>query len=100
MLGEICIDLPRPTSIGIGERVARNPLAAKTGVIQFGPKRSKADFDIPQGFPAGQLGECHAKILIETGECFELSIAIVASHAAMKFVAWQEVHQLREDRSS
>jgi hypothetical protein len=46
------------------------------------------------------LGEGHAEILIQTGESFDFVIAVVALHTLMKMIVWQEVHELRKDRSS
>jgi len=70
------------------------------GVIEFGLHRAETGLDVSQALTEGQLSECHAKILIETGERFDFVIAVVALHALMKIVAWQEVHELRKDRSS
>jgi hypothetical protein len=69
-------------------------------MIKFCTECSQADFDVAERFSAGELCEGHAEILVETRECFDFVIAVVALHATMKVVAWRKVHKLRKDRSS
>ena len=64
-LGEISIDTPVPFLVGVGEGTPGDP-APYTGAIAFRAHRPQACLDVPKAFSIRQLGECHAKELIET----------------------------------
>ncbi len=95
-LGEVGIDLPQTGGVSVGQRVARNRLATKAHVMQPSGLRSKVNFNVAQGFLAGQLGKCHSKELIQTGEVFDLVLALVVGHTAAKRAQRQVEHELRK----
>ena len=84
VLRKVGIDLPRTCGIRIGQRVARNRLAAKPHVIQPPRLRSQVDFDVAKGFAVGQLCESHGEELLQTREVLDLVLAIVIGHTPAK----------------
>ncbi len=64
-LGEISINTPIPTAIGIGQGRKGNT-GAKTKVVKLVPSRLQADNYIAKAFPKGQLSEPKAKELLPT----------------------------------
>ncbi len=96
VLSEVCIDLPRTCGVRIGQRVARNRLAAKPHVVQPPSLGTQIDFDVAQGFAVGQLGKGHGEELVQTREVFDLVFAVVIGHTAAKCTQWQVEHELRK----
>ena len=96
MLGEVGIDLPRACSVRVGQRIARNRLAAKPHVVQPTRLSAKVDFDVAQGLAVGQLREGHGEKLIQAGEVLDLVFATVVGHTAAKRAQWQIEHELRK----
>src|ERR1017187_8185754 len=72
-------------------------MAGKAGMIKPGLKRPKADFDIAQTFPIGQLSECHAEKLVQAGEALHLVLAAVLRDQAAKFRQGEQIHELGEN---
>ena len=96
MLCKVGVDLPRTRGVCVGQRVARNRLAAKPHVVHPPGLRTQVDFDVVQGLPVSQLGEGHGKELIQTGEVFDLALPSVVCHTATKCAQWHKEHELRE----
>jgi hypothetical protein len=69
-------------------------------VVEFLVLGAKANLDISQTLPVGDLGKRHAEKLIETRKCFYVGVALVLCNATMK--GWQryEVHNLLENQST
>jgi hypothetical protein len=96
VLGKVGVDLPRTRGICIGQRVARNRLAAKPHVVQPPGLCTQVDFDVAQGLPIRQLSKGHGKELIQTGEVLDLVFAFVIGDTAAKRAQWQVEHELRK----
>ncbi len=94
VLGQIGVDLPWAHRIRIGQRVARDRLAAKAHVIQPLALSAQVDFDIAQGLAVGQLGEGHGIELIQAVEVLDFEVAVVVGHTAAKGAHWQMRHEL------
>jgi hypothetical protein len=76
-----------PESSSLSACVLETPcarIAANTHVAKLALLRTQASFDIPQTFAVGELCKCHAKILIEAGEAFDLVVAAIPLDAAPK----------------
>ena len=65
-------------------------------MIQLALCRSQTGLDVPQALPVGQLGKCHAEVLIPAGEALDLVVSMVVFYALAKIVDGYEVHQLGE----
>ena len=96
VLGEVGIDLPRSCGVRIGQRVARNRLAAKPHVVQPPRLRAKVDLDVAQRLPVSQLGKGHGEELVQAGEVLDLVFAPMVGHTAPKRAQWQIKHELRK----
>ena len=96
VLGEVRIDLPRACGIRIGQRVARNHLAAKPHVVQPPCLRTQIDLDVAQGLPVSQLREGHGEELIQTREVLDLVFAPMVGHTASKHAHWRIEHESRK----
>ena len=96
MLGEVGVDLPRTCGVRIGQRVARDRLAAKAHVVQPARLRTQIDFDVAKGLSVGQLGKGHGEELIQAREVFDLVLSVVIGHTAAKRTQWQVEHELRK----
>jgi hypothetical protein len=96
VLSKVGVDLPRARGVCVGQRVARNRLAAKPHVVQPPCLRTQIDFDVAQGLPVGQLSEGDGKELVQTGEVLDLVFAFVIGHTASKRAQWQIEHELRK----
>ena len=97
VLREVCINLPRPSSVRVGQRIARNGRAAKAHVIEPVCLRPQIDFDVAQRFSISKLRKCHGEKLIQTGEIFDLVVAAMGCYATTKSSQWQVSHELREN---
>ena len=95
-MGEIGIYMPVAGFVGVG-KCASGDGASYPGMIQFGVHGMKTSFDIAETFPIGELCECHAEELIETGECVNAEIALISMNAFVEFVKRKEIHELREN---
>ena len=96
VLGEVGVDLPRSGGVRIGQRVARNRLAAKPHVVQPPCLRTQIDFDVAQRLPVSQLGEGHGEELVQTREVFDFVFSVVIGHTTAKRTQWQVQHELRK----
>ena len=93
-IGKHC---PRSRSIGIGQRVARNRLAAKSQAIKMLPSRAKIDLDVAQRLASSQLGEREREKLVEAGERLDLVLGAPPRNHARKRHQRQMLHDLCED---
>ena len=96
MLGEVGLDLPRTCGVRIGQRVARDRLAAKALVVHPARLRTQIDFDFAKGLAVGQLGKSHGEELIQVREVFDLVLSVVIGHTAAKRTQWQVEYGLRK----
>jgi len=58
---------------------------------------TKTGFDVSQTFSIGELRECHAQVLVETGKTFDLAVAAIALHATPKGVHRRMIDDLRKN---
>ena len=65
-------------------------------MVELGPVRAEARFDVAQALAVRQLGIGHAEKLISAGEASDPILAVVASDAGIELVTRQEFHQLGE----
>ena len=96
VLREVGIDLPWSRGVCVGQRIARNRLAAKPHVVQPTRLRSQVDLYVAQRLSIGQLGKGHGEELIQARKVFDLVLASVVGHATPKCAQWQIEHELRE----
>ena len=96
VLGEVGIDLPRACGVRIGQRVARNRLAAKPHVVQPSGLGAQVDFDVAQRLAVGQLREGHGEELIQAREVLDLVFAPVVGHTPAKRAQRHVQHELRK----
>jgi hypothetical protein len=97
-LREVGIDLPRARRVGIGQRVARNDVAAKAQVIEPMRLSAKIDLDVSQRLAPRQLRERHSEKLIETREVVHLVFASMRGHTTAKRAQRQMRHELSEHK--
>jgi len=62
-LGQIGIDSPVSSLVGVGQTAAGNS-ASQSHVVEFAPDRTQSRFDISQALPISQLGKGHAEELL------------------------------------
>lgn len=97
-MGEVGVDSPVAHLIGVGQGVARN-LTANAHVIELGGLGSQTRFDVSETLAIGQLGKGHREKLIPARKALDFVAALVAPHAAAKFVrGGNKVHQLSKNR--
>ena len=82
-VGEVAVDAPVPSCIGIGQSVARHG-RANTQVIELGGLSAKTGFDIAQALAKRQLRKDHREILIQTTEALNLVMSTITRHTATK----------------
>jgi len=90
-LSEVGVDAPIPFLVGIGQRASRNS-APYPRVIKLGLHGSQACFDIAKTLPISQLGEGHAKELIETRKASNPVFALISANAFVEFVSGKKAH--------
>ncbi len=94
-LGKVRVDAPVAILVGIGQSTARNP-ALDAHVVELARLCAQAGFDVAQTVSIGQLSECHAEILVETGKALDLVRSAIARHATAKRGQRQMLRDLRE----
>jgi len=97
MLCEVGVNPPVAYSVGVRQRVARNPLAAEAKVIQLFPMRTQASLDIAQALAPRQLCKSEAAEVVKARKVFDLMFPVVSRHAAPQRMPWQMVGKLCED---
>lgn len=95
-VSEIGVDSPAPPLVGMDKGVAES-LPSNAQMVQLRLCRPKADLNVAEAFPAGELGEGHAEVLIPAGETDHLVVAVVAIDAFPKLVGGDKAHQLSKD---
>ena len=95
-LGEVGIQAPVALLVGVGQGISGHA-AAQSQVVEFILVRPQADLDIAQALAVGELGEGHAKELVETGKGFDVAVALITPDTAAEAVHRQVGHELRED---
>jgi len=96
VLGEVGLDLPKPFGVRIGQRVARDRLAAKPHLIKQACLSTQVEFDVVQRLSVGQLGKGHRKELVQALEVHELVFAPMVGQTAPKCVQRQTAHESRK----
>ena len=96
VLSKVGVDLPWARGVRIGQRVARNRLAAKPHVVQPPGLSAQVDFDVAQGLAVGQLGEGHGEELVQAGEVLDLVLAPVVGDTTAKRAQREIEHELRK----
>ena len=96
-LSEVGINSPVPGLIGMSEGIARD-LSPDAQMIKPGLGCPQADLDVPEAFPVGELGKCHAEVLVPAGKADHLVTAVVSIDAFSELVRGDKVHQLGKDR--
>jgi hypothetical protein len=66
-------------------------------VIKLGLHGPQTYFDIAEALLISQLGEGHAKELIETRKVPSPILALVPANAFVEFVSREKAHELREN---
>ena len=94
-LGKVRVDAPVAILVGIGQSTARNP-ALDAHVVELARLCAQAGFDVAQTVSIGQLSECHAEVLVETGKALDLVRSAIARHATAKRGQRQMLRDLRE----
>jgi hypothetical protein len=95
-LGEIGINAPVVSLVGVGECGARH-LPAESNVIQFAAHRAKARLDVTQAFAVSQLGEGHRQILIPAREPSPVRVTAISGDTLLKLVGGQMPHELSKN---
>lgn len=95
-MGKIGIDSPVAHLIGMGQSVARD-VAADTNMIELGGLGSQTRFDISEALAIGELRKGQSEKLIPARKALDFVIALIALHAAAKFVSGNKLHQLSKD---
>ena len=97
VLREVGIDLPGPSRVRIGQRIARNRLTAESHVIEPRRLRSQVDFDVAQRLAVSKLRKRHGEKLIQTREVLDLVLAPVRGDTAPERGQRQVCHDLRKN---
>ena len=74
-MGQIGKDFPWSNSVGVGQCVARDGLAAKAQVIEMLALHAQIDLDVAQRFTGGQLSKRQSQELIEAREVFDFVLS-------------------------
>ncbi|MDE0209062.1 MAG: hypothetical protein OXJ64_04185, partial [Boseongicola sp.] len=98
-LREVGVDLPVTGLVGVGEGVAGNS-AADAHVIQLSGLGAQAGLDVAQAAPAGELGKCHAPVLIRAAERLYVPVAAVPGDAPVEHAPREMSHDLGEDQAA
>jgi hypothetical protein len=98
-LREIAKDAPVAMFVGIGQGTARDP-AANAHVVELGSLDSQTGLDVAQTLAIRELRESQAEKLVERRKALALVVAVIALDTATKLGQGNQVHELREDRSS
>lgn len=98
-LGKIGPDAPIATLVGMRQRVSTDG-GPDTHVVELGRLRSQTTLDVPKALAVSQLRKGQAEKLIHAGEALDVAIAAVAGHTLGECLVRQEVHHLRENRST
>ena len=95
-LGEVGMDPPVASLVGVGEGRARDT-PARAHVVELALLGAQAGLNVAQAFTIGELGEGHAEIPVETGEGLLLMRVAIANDAASKAVHGKVIDELGED---
>ena len=66
-------------------------------MIQLGPNRAQAGFDLAQTLAVGQLGKSDGEKLLPAGERLGVAVASIAGNAAAEIAIGEKADQLKED---
>lgn len=94
-LGKVGIDPPVAFGVGIGQRGSANRLP-ESHLITLVGLGGKADFDVAQALPIGELSERHSPIVLSEGERLDVAVSLVALPDPVEAGPRQEIHRLRK----
>ena len=90
-VSKIGIDAPIPFFVGIGQG-ASGDSASYPCVIELGLHGPQACLDIAKTLSISQLGEGHAKELIQTRKVSNPVFALIPANAFVECVSWEKAH--------
>lgn len=93
---EVGGDAAIPLIVGIGQRTSGHA-APDAKVIEAIAKSPEASFDVSEAFPAGELGEDHAKELVPATADPNRAVAVVSKHDPAKEAVWEMGNERGED---
>ena len=96
MVRQVCEHLPGSDAIRVGQRVARNSLAAQPHVIEILSLGAQVDLDVAQRFATGQLREGQHQELVQTTEVLNFVLRSSRSHHPTECLERQVGHHLSE----
>jgi hypothetical protein len=96
VMGQIGKDFPGSDAVCIGQRVARDRLAAQPHMIEMFALRSQIDLDIAQRFTCRQLRKGERQKLIQTAEVLDFVLSTSRCHHATESFQRQIRHDLSE----
>ena len=94
-LSIIGVDAPVAHCVGMGQGIARNH-RSNSEMVELATLRSQTSLDIAQALAIGQLREGHGEELIQTGEGFDLALALITGDTSPKGGQRQMLHHLRK----
>jgi hypothetical protein len=65
--------------------------------IELAADGTEASFNVAKTLTVSQLSECHRKILIPTGQIFQIATTAISIYALLKLLVGKELDQLREN---
>jgi Txe/YoeB family toxin of Txe-Axe toxin-antitoxin module len=96
VMGQIGKDFPGSDAVCIGQRVARDRLAAQPHMIEMFALRSQIDLDIAQRFARSELCKGKNQELIQTTEILNLVLRSTSCNHSTECFERQISHDLRE----
>jgi hypothetical protein len=97
MMRQVGQDFSPPNTVGVGQCVARDGLAAKAQVVEMLALHTQIDLDIAQRLESGQLGKRQCQEMIEAGEIFDLMLCPPGQNNSAESLQGQVSHDLRKD---
>jgi hypothetical protein len=93
---KLCVGVPVPNLVRVGECTAGYPTAKAHLIKQLGP-RVQCRLQVAQAVAEGQLSERHREPLVATGERFYISVAVIPFDTTLKGLPVSERHDLRKN---
>ncbi len=95
-LGEVGVDAPIASLIGVGQSTSGDP-AAESHVIELRRHSAETGLDIAEALAVGQLSESHGEKLVPAGKAFDFMAAVITDDAATELMDGQEIDKLDEN---
>ena len=96
-LGEVGVDSPVSSFVGVGQRRAPDR-GANAHVVELGRLRRKTGFDVSQTFSISQLSEGKDAKVLGTRQGANTTVPAIAIDDTSEGCPRQKIHQLREQR--